>query len=76
MVLPGVAVDAAAVVPGGARPSYAHNYYASHNAFYTAWDAISRDHDTFRAWMERQVLHVADFAEHLSSLAGQEAGSR
>ena len=37
------------LVPGGAHPSYAHGYYARDNAFYVAWDAISRDRDTFRA---------------------------
>jgi glutaconate CoA-transferase, subunit A len=26
------------------------------NDFYVAWDAISRDRDTFLAWMEANVL--------------------
>jgi glutaconate CoA-transferase subunit A len=73
IVLPSVAVDAVAVVPGGARPSYAYGYYSRDNAFYEAWDEISRDRDTFRAWMERHVLGVADFAAHLSSVAAEEA---
>ena len=34
-------------VPGGAHPSYAHGYYDRDNAFYRAWDAISRDRDAF-----------------------------
>ena len=29
--------------PGGARPSDAHGYYKRDNAFYVAWDTISRD---------------------------------
>ena len=45
-----------AVVPGGARPSYAHGYYARDNAFYVAWDGISRDRDAFQAWMARHVF--------------------
>lgn len=69
IVLPAVAVDAVAVVAGGARPSYAYGYYARDNAFYEAWDAISRDRDTFRAWMERHVLGVASFEDHLRSIA-------
>lgn len=55
-VLPSWTVDAVAVVPGGARPSYAHGYYPRDNAFYLEWDAISRDRERFRAWLEEQVL--------------------
>jgi glutaconate CoA-transferase, subunit A len=55
IVLPSWTVDAVAVVPGGARPSYAHGYYERDNDFYVAWDAISRDRDTFVEWMQRHV---------------------
>jgi glutaconate CoA-transferase, subunit A len=54
-VLPHWTIDAIAVVPGGACPSYAHGYYARHNAFYLAWDAISRDRDRFVAWIDEHV---------------------
>jgi glutaconate CoA-transferase subunit A len=40
-----VAVDAVAVVPGGARPSYAHDYYPRDNFFYEDWDPIARDRE-------------------------------
>lgn len=50
VVLPSWTVGAIAVTPGGARPSYAHGYYQRDNAFYTAWDAISRDRQRFLAW--------------------------
>jgi len=56
VVLPGWTVAAVAVAPGGARPSYAHGYYRRDNAFYTAWDAISRDRERFAAWMREHVL--------------------
>ncbi|MGH3441139.1 MAG: CoA transferase subunit A [Nitriliruptorales bacterium] len=59
-VLPAWTIDAVAVAPGGARPSYAHGYYDRDNAFYQRWDAISRDRDTFRAWMETNVLAAAE----------------
>jgi glutaconate CoA-transferase, subunit A len=52
VVIPRWAVTRVAVVPGGARPSYAHGYYERDNAYYRAWDAISRDRDRFRAWLE------------------------
>jgi glutaconate CoA-transferase, subunit A len=68
IVLPAVAVHAIALAPGGARPSYAHGYYARSNAFYEAWEAISRDRAAFQAWMEQHVLGVDDFAGHLASI--------
>jgi len=56
VVLPYWTVAAIAEVPRGARPSYAHGYYTRDNAFYLAWDAISRDRDGFRRWMDTHVL--------------------
>ncbi len=58
MVLPAWVIDAVAEVPGGARPSYAHGYYDRDNEFYAAWDAISRDRDTFTSWMQEHVLEA------------------
>ena len=52
VVIPRWAVTRVAVVPGGARPSYAHGYYERDNAYYRSWDAVSRDRDRFRAWLE------------------------
>lgn len=68
VVLPATVIDAIAVVPRGAFPSYAHGYYARDNAFYLAWDAISRDRERCTAWIEEHVLGVPDFAAHLASL--------
>ena len=58
LVLPHWTVDAIAHVPGGAHPSYAHDYYARDNAAYIAWDRIATDRDSFLAWMEEHVLAV------------------
>jgi len=55
-ILPHWTVTAIAHVPGGAHPSYAHGYYPRDNATYLAWDAISADRETFRAWMEENVI--------------------
>lgn len=65
-ILPGWTVTAIAQVPGGAHPSYAHGYYPRDNAFYTQWDAIARDRDTFTAWMQEHVLEAtpAAFRSH------------
>ena len=56
VILPSWTLNAVCVVPGGARPSYAHGYYARDNAFYAAWDKISRERETFLEWMKENVL--------------------
>ncbi|MFS8037822.1 CoA transferase subunit A [Xanthobacter sp. AM11] len=65
-ILPGWAITAVVAVPGGAFPSYAHGYYPRSNAFYLAWDPISRDRDAFAAWMEENVMRQGPqaFAAH------------
>jgi glutaconate CoA-transferase, subunit A len=73
VVLPSVAVDAIAVEPNGAHPSYADGYYDRDNAFYEAWDKVSRDRERFTEWMEQHVLSVEDFAEHTRSVRGEGA---
>jgi glutaconate CoA-transferase, subunit A len=55
VVLPSWVIDAVVEAPGGARPSYAHGYYERDNDFYVGWDAISRDRDTFTAWIDEHV---------------------
>jgi glutaconate CoA-transferase, subunit A len=71
VVLPRWVVDAVALAPGGAHPSYAHGYYGHDNDFYVAWDAVSRDRDTFREWMQRHVLDTADVVEYHAILAAE-----
>ena len=53
VVLPRFTIDAVAVVPGGAAPSYALGYYDRDNAAYLEWEKISRDRETFTAWLRR-----------------------
>jgi glutaconate CoA-transferase, subunit A len=55
VVLPAWVLDAVAVAPGGAAPSYAHGYYDRDNAAYRAWDAISRDRAAFSSWLKELV---------------------
>ncbi|HXH98074.1 MAG TPA: CoA-transferase [Gaiellaceae bacterium] len=75
VVLPAWVLDAVSVVPGGAHPSYAHGYYDRDNEFYVAWDAISRERDGFRAWMQRHVLETTDVVEYHASLGPKVAGA-
>jgi glutaconate CoA-transferase subunit A len=55
VVLPAWVVSYVACVPGGAHPSYALGYSQRDNAFYLAWDQISRDRETFAAWLDEHV---------------------
>ncbi|MCY7343435.1 MAG: CoA transferase subunit A [Pseudonocardia sp.] len=52
VVLPTWVLDAVAVAPGGAAPSYAHGYYHRDNTAYREWDAISRDREAFTRWLK------------------------
>lgn len=59
VILPEWTISAVALAPKGAQPSYAHGYYQRDNAFYIAWDEISRERETFLAWMKEHVLRAA-----------------
>ena len=56
IVLPSWVLSAVCVVPGGAHPSYADGFSTRDNAYYTAWDEVSRDREAFNAWMKRHVI--------------------
>jgi glutaconate CoA-transferase, subunit A len=64
-LLPNWVIDAVCLVPRGATPSYAYGYYKRDNAFYRRWDGISRDRETFRAWVQEHILNTADFEDYL-----------
>ena len=64
VLIPAWVVSAVARAPGGAHPSYAHGYYDRDNAFYQAWDGISRDRDGFAEWMRRHVLETSGVEEY------------
>src|SRR3954468_9412116 len=52
VVLPRWVVSRVAHGPGGAKPSYAQDYYDRDNDAYKAWDAISKDREQFDQWLE------------------------
>ena len=58
VILPSWVVTAVAEVPGGAHPSYAAGYSVRDNAFYRAWDEISRDRERFQTWLRENVLQA------------------
>lgn len=65
VTLPSWVIDAIAVVPQGAHPSYAHDYYIRDNEFYQQWDEISRDRDSFGQWLDQHVHGAEGFPDHL-----------
>jgi glutaconate CoA-transferase, subunit A len=56
VMLPAWTTTYVAPAPGGSHPSYALGYSERDNRFYQDWDAISRDRDVFRAWIDENVL--------------------
>jgi glutaconate CoA-transferase subunit A len=69
VVFPSWIISAVCEVKGGAFPSYAAGYYDRNNAFYKKWDDISRERDSFQAWVNRHILGTKDFAGFKKSLA-------
>lgn len=69
-VLPSWTITAISVVPGGAHPSYTHGYYIRDNASYLEWDEIAADRETFREWMQKNVIEKTadDFAARVAHL--------
>ncbi|HEY4089250.1 MAG TPA: CoA-transferase [Bryobacteraceae bacterium] len=55
VILPSWTMTAVVHASGGARPSYAHGYYSRDNSFYVKWDEISRDRETFTAWIRENI---------------------
>jgi glutaconate CoA-transferase, subunit A len=58
VIIPGWVIDAIAVAPRGAYPSYAHDLTERDNDFYRFWDKVSRDRDDFLKWMDEHVLNA------------------
>jgi len=68
VVLPAWVIDAVCEVPDGAHPSFAIGYSERDNAFYKSWDAISKERDTFTAWIDQHVRGTTDFAAYRKSV--------
>jgi glutaconate CoA-transferase, subunit A len=56
VMIPGWTIDVVAEAPEGSRPSYSLGITQRDNDFYRFWDGVSRDRDSFVAWMEENVL--------------------
>ena len=69
-IIPGLIVSAVVVEPWGAHPSYAQGYYDRDNAFYVAWEAISKDERALAAYLDEHVLGVPDRRGYLERSPG------
>jgi glutaconate CoA-transferase, subunit A len=68
VVLPSWVLSAVCEVPGGAHPSFAMGYSERDNAYYKAWDNISKDRDAFLSWIDTHIHGTADFADFCRSV--------
>ena len=68
VILPTWVLNAVAVAKYGAFPSYTHGYYPRSNAFYKQWDGISKDRDTFLAWIDKHIMNTKDVDEFRRSV--------
>lgn len=68
VILPTWILSAVSEVKHGAFPSYTHGYYPRNNAFYKQWDVISKDRDTFLAWIDKHIMNTKDFDEFRRSV--------
>ena len=68
VILPAWILSAVSEVKYGAFPSYTHGYYPRNNAFYKQWDVISKDRDTFLAWIDKHIMNTKDFDEFRRSV--------
>jgi glutaconate CoA-transferase, subunit A len=69
-LIPGMIVDAVVVEPWGAHPSYVQGYYDRDNAFYVAWEEISRDAGALERYLDDFVYGVADRQAYLARQPG------
>ena len=69
VVLPSWTVTAVAPVPRGSHPSYSMGFSTRDNAFYTRWDEISRDRESFARWMTEFVVETSDHVSYLARIA-------
>jgi glutaconate CoA-transferase subunit A len=55
IIIPSNLINAISVVPNGAWPSYASDFYERDNNQYIAWDDISKERDRFTEWLNSDI---------------------
>jgi glutaconate CoA-transferase subunit A len=74
-LIPGIIVDAVVHEPFGAHPSYVQGYYDRDNAYYLAWDKISRDQSLTDEWLNEWIYDVPNRKAYLEKLGKDRVGS-
>jgi len=67
-LIPGLVVDAVCHVPFCAHPSYTQGYHDRDNAFYLAWDEISKTEESVQAYLKEWVFDLPDRAAYWEKL--------
>jgi glutaconate CoA-transferase subunit A len=70
-LIPGFIVTAVCHVPHASHPSYTQGYYDRDNAFYLAWDEISKTRQGVQRYLDEWVYGVKDRAEYWEKLDPQ-----
>jgi glutaconate CoA-transferase subunit A len=70
-LIPGFIVDAVCHIPHASHPSYTQGYYDRDNAFYLAWDEISKTRQGVQNYLDEWVYGVKDRAEYWEKLDPQ-----
>jgi len=69
-LIPSIVVDHVVHEPWGAHPSYVQGFYDRDNAFYVAWEDISKDPSTYQDYLNEFVYGVKNREEYLKKLGG------
>jgi glutaconate CoA-transferase subunit A len=64
-VIPSAIVDAVVEEPLACHPSFTQGYYDRDNAFYLAWDKITRDPEGLSGWLDEWVFGLANHREYV-----------
>ncbi|AKQ63593.1 3-oxoadipate CoA-transferase subunit A [Myxococcus hansupus] len=67
-LVPGIIVSHVVHEPWGCHPSFVQGFHDRDNDFYVKWEDISRQPETYRAWLEEFVHGVKDRQGYLARL--------
>ncbi|GHH02152.1 CoA transferase subunit A [Comamonas sp. JC664] len=67
-LVPGIIVSHVVHEPWGCHPSFVQGFHDRDNDFYVKWEDISRQPETYRAWLEEFVYGVKDRQDYLARL--------
>jgi glutaconate CoA-transferase subunit A len=72
-IIPGIIVSAVVHEPFGAHPSFVQGAYDRDNDFYVRWDAVSKEADGLKAYLDEWVHGVPDRAAYIRKMGARVA---